>query len=73
MRPDRTGWTVYDVLEGWAVCLGGVSLVGLSFEKANEMVDMLNRHDLEIARTARQLVLAVACGESKAARPQWSD
>ena len=41
MKPDRTGWTVHDVLAGW-VCLGGLSLVGLSFEDANELVDMLN-------------------------------
>jgi len=56
MQPDRTGWAVYDVLEGWPVCLGGVSLVGLSFEEANELVDVLNRQDLEIERTARRLV-----------------
>ncbi len=56
MQPDRTGWTVYDVLEGCPVCLGGVSLVGLSYEDANELVDVLNRQDLEIERQARQLV-----------------
>ena len=72
MRADRAGWTVHDVLEGWTVCLGGVSLVGLPFEKANEMVDMLNRHDLEIERTARRLVSTAAYGVSKAARSQWS-
>jgi hypothetical protein len=32
MKPDRAGWTVYDVLEGRPVCLGGVSLVRLSGE-----------------------------------------
>ena len=57
MQPDRTGWTVYDVLEGRPVCLGGVSLVSLSFEEANELVDVLNRQDLEIERQARRLVL----------------
>ena len=56
MQPDRAGWTVYDVTDGWPVCLGGVSLVGLSFEEANELVDVLNRQDLEIDRQARQLV-----------------
>ena len=56
LKPDRTGWTVYDVLEGRSVCLGGVSLVGLSFEDANELVDVLNRQDLEIERQARRLV-----------------
>ena len=73
MRPDRAGWTVHDVLEGWTVCLGGVSLVGLSFEKANEMVDMLNRHDLEIERMARRLVSTAAYGASKAARLPCSE
>jgi hypothetical protein len=72
MKPDRSGWTVYDVLAGWPVCLGGLSLVGLSFEDANELVDMLNRQDREIDRTARQLVSTAAYGLPKAARPHWS-
>ena len=57
MKPDRTGWTVYDVIEGRPVRLGGVALVGVSFEDANDMVDALNRQDLEIERAARRLVL----------------
>ncbi len=57
MKPDRSGWTVYDVIEGRPVRLGGVALVGISFEDANEMVDALNRQDLEIERAARRLVL----------------
>ena len=60
MKPDRTGWTVYDVLEGRPVCLGGVALVGLSFEDADKVVDMLNRQDLEIERAARRLVTSRA-------------
>ena len=56
MQPDRTGWTVYDVLEDRPVCLGGVALVGLGFEEADELVRVLNRQDLEIERQARQLV-----------------
>ena len=56
MKPDRIGWTVYDVIEGRSVCLGEVSLVGLSFEEANELVDVLNRQDLEIEHQARRLV-----------------
>ena len=63
MKPDRTGWMVYDVVEGRPVCLGGVALVGLADEEANEVVDMLNRQDLEIERAARQLVTSrVPCG-----------
>ncbi len=60
MKPDRTGWTVYDVIEGRPVCLDELSLVGLDFEDANELVDALNRQDLEIERTARRLVLEAA-------------
>jgi hypothetical protein len=60
MKPDRTGWTVHDVLAGRPICLGGLSLIGLSFEDANELVDMLNRQDREIDRTARQLVSTAA-------------
>ena len=48
MQPDRSGWTVYDMLEGRPVCLGGASLVGLTYEDANELVDVLNGQDLEI-------------------------
>ena len=48
MRPDRTGWTVCDAIEGRPICLGGVALVGLSYEDASEMTDALNRQDLEI-------------------------
>ena len=57
MKPDRTGWTVYDVIEGRPVCLGGAPLIGISFEDANELVDALNRQDLEIEHAARRLVL----------------
>ena len=55
--PDRTGWTVYDSLESRPVRLGGVALVGLDLEDADELVLMLNRQDLEIGREARRLVL----------------
>ena len=70
MQPDRTGWTVYDVLEGRPVCLGGVSLVGLSFEEANELVDVLNRQDLEIERQARQLVAQAMRPRSPGLKPR---
>ena len=65
MKPDRAGWTVYDVLEGRPVCLGGVSLMGLSYEDANELVDVLNRQELEIERTARRLVAAASVPQSR--------
>ena len=65
MKPDRAGWTVYDVIEGRPVCLGGVSLVSLSYEDANELVDVLNRQELEIERTARRLVAAALAPRSR--------
>ena len=57
MRPDRVGWTVYDVTDGRTVSLGEFPLVGLDQEDANELVDVLNRQDLAIDRAARRLVL----------------
>ena len=57
MRPDRVGWTVYDVTDGRTVSLGELPLVGLDQEDANELVDVLNRQDLAIDRAARRLVL----------------
>ena len=56
MKPDRTGWTVYDIINGRPVCLGGVLLVGLDLDDASEVVNALNRQDLEIERAARRLV-----------------
>ena len=55
--PDRTGWTVYDTTTSRPVCLGGVALLGLDLEDADDLVLMLNRQDLEIEREARRLVL----------------
>src|SRR5215204_3752308 len=40
------------------VCLGGITVTGLSFEDATELVDALNHQDLEIECEARRLVLA---------------
>jgi hypothetical protein len=65
------------VLEDQPVCLGGVFLVGLSFEDANELMDVLNRQDLEIERTARRLVAEAMRPRSQGfkplpARPSWT-
>ena len=69
MRADRTGWTVYDALDGRPICLGGVALVGLSYEDASEMTNALNRRDLEIERTARRLVLEAMQPRSRGLKP----
>jgi hypothetical protein len=43
--------------------------VGLSFEDANELVDVLNRQDLEIERQARQLVSEAMRPRSQGLKP----
>ena len=49
---------------------GRVSLEGLSFENANELVDVLNRQDLEIERQARQLVSEAMQPGSQGLKPR---
>src|SRR5215204_569627 len=69
MKADRTGWTVYDAIDGRPICLGGVALVGLSYEDASEMTNMHNRQDLEIERAARRLVLEAMQLRSRGLKP----
>jgi hypothetical protein len=53
------------------VRLGGVILVGLGFEEANDLVRLLNGQEREIQREARQLVLvAVPRGAPQHATPR---
>ncbi|MCB5177500.1 hypothetical protein [Microvirga lenta] len=52
MRADRAGWTVYDVATGRPVILGDVALIGISFEDADSLVNLLNVQDRESARGA---------------------
>ena len=47
MRPDRVGWTVFDIATGRPVVLGGQALTGLEEAAADELVDLLNRDDQE--------------------------
>ena len=56
-------------VEDQPVCLGGVFLVGLSFEDANELMNVLNRQDLEIERTARRLVAEAMRPRSQGFKP----
>ena len=53
MKPDRVGWTVFDTATGRPVILEGTALIELEHEKADELVDLLNRHDLEQFRAKR--------------------
>ena len=34
MRPEPTGWTVYDVTNGQTVCLDGTALIDLAFRRS---------------------------------------
>jgi len=43
----RTDWT-YDLIEDPPMYLGGVSVVGLDLDDASEVINALNRQDLEI-------------------------
>jgi len=53
MRPDRVGWTVYDVETGRPVLLDDLDLVGLDVEVADELVALLNRWDGPTRSTSR--------------------
>src|SRR3954471_60126 len=60
VRPEPTGWTVYDTTNGQPVCLDGAALIDLAFEEADGLARILNWQEREIQRAARQLVLAGA-------------
>jgi len=50
MRPDSTGWTVYDVATDRPVVLDDVVLTGINFEDADTLVNLLNALDLQSIR-----------------------
>ena len=60
VRPEPTGWTVYDATTGQPVCLDGTALIDLAFEEADGLARLLNWQELEIQREARRRVLAAA-------------
>src|SRR3954469_2640308 len=70
VRPEPTGWTVYDATTGQPVCLDGTALIDLAFEEADGLARILNWQELEIQREARRRVLAGA--PRGAARPTTS-
>jgi hypothetical protein len=45
LRPDRTGWTVYDIWTGEPVALALLVQSGLAHEDALELAELLNRPD----------------------------
>src|SRR3954470_5152679 len=56
VRPEPTGWTVYDATNGQTVCLDGTALIDLDFEEADGLARLLNWQEREIQRAARQPV-----------------
>src|SRR3954447_15896374 len=60
VRPEPTGWTVYDATNGQPVYLDGTALIDLAFEEADGLARILNGRELEIQREARRRVLAAA-------------
>ena len=68
IRPEPTGWTVYDAINGQPVCLDGTALIDLAFEEADGLARLLNWQEREIQHAARRLVLADA--QPRPARPQ---
>ena|SRR5215210_1072420 len=58
LRPESTGWTVYDTTNGQPVCLDGTALIDLGFEEADGLARILNWQEHEIQREARRRVLA---------------
>src|SRR5215212_11064956 len=67
LRPEPTGWTVYDTTNGQPVRLDGTALIDLAFEEADGLARILNWQEREIQRAARRLVLAAA--QPRPARP----
>jgi hypothetical protein len=48
MRPDRSGWTVFDVTTGRTVSLAAdLTLVGVDHDEADRLVDLLNAGDIQ--------------------------
>ena len=68
VRPEPTGWTVYDATTGQPVCLDGTALIDLAFEEADGLARLLNWQELEIHRAAHRLVLNHVRFESSSSR-----
>ncbi len=54
IRPDRVGWTVVEVATDQPTTLEGVTLVGLSVEDAEVLVNGLNALEQRCADLARR-------------------
>ena len=47
IKPDDSGWTVYDTATSQAAAVNGVTQSGLSLEDADDLADLLNRLHVE--------------------------
>lgn len=54
IRPDREGWTVFDLFTGEAVVIGQVTQTGLGVDDASELAALLDHKTLVGDRTLRQ-------------------
>ena len=57
LRPDRVGWTIIEIAAERPASLDGVTLIGLSLEDAERLVNALNALELRCADLARRRVL----------------
>jgi hypothetical protein len=57
IRPDREGWTVFDVTTSRPGFLHEVLLVGFSLEDAEEAANALNALEIALHPDARRVVL----------------
>ena len=46
LRPDRDGWTIYDRTTDKPAVIDGFVPVGLPFDDADDLVDLLNTLDV---------------------------
>jgi hypothetical protein len=46
IRPDQAGWTIYDRTTGEPAIIDGFVSVGLAFDDADDLVDLLNTLDV---------------------------
>jgi hypothetical protein len=57
LRPDREGWTVFDIETDLPAFLDGLPLTGLSLDDAEEAVNALNALEFSCWQAARRHVL----------------
>lgn len=54
IKPDDAGWTVFDIFTGTPVVIAKVPQIGLQFQDAGELAELLDKPALRADRTLRQ-------------------